>query len=313
MESQLHTVLGARGASGHAVVDELQSRNLPVRAVTRSSRINGVENRHADLLSLDSTIAAIQGSSHVYLCVGLPYDIKVWSSQWPVIMENVIEACAQNKAALIFLDNIYMYEHPLPFNFDETTHISPSSQKGKVRKQLAEQLTSALASKRIKGVIGRSADFYGRRATNSMLYVSFLQNMLKGKNPQALSNTSIPHTWANVDDNARALVNLATNEDCYGDVWHLPVGDPITLDAITQLFNHHLNKTFKASILPKFMINILSLFITPIREVKEMKYQFDQPYVMSWEKFKNRFPEFSVMSYEEGIGDMIKGFSNPSS
>lgn len=309
MESQLHTVLGARGASGQAVLKELSTRNLPTRAVTKSSSIPGIETIHADLLSAESTLQAIKGSTHVYLCVGLPYDIKVWSAKWEIIMNNVIEACASNDAVLIFLDNIYMYSSPLPFNFNEETEQNPSSKKGAVRKSVADRLQDAMTKGEVQGVIGRSADFYGPGTTNSMLYVSFLQNMLVGKRPLALSNIHIPHTWANVNDNAKALVELAIHNDCHGHVWHLPVSEPITYAKVVEMLNQQLGTHLKISQLPKFVLSVLSQFSTPIREVAEMKYQFDQPYVMSWDKFKKRFPDFETTPLENGFQEMIKSFS----
>ncbi|GGH75585.1 NAD-dependent dehydratase [Phaeocystidibacter marisrubri] len=310
MESQLHTVLGARGASGRAVLNELHARNLPTRAVTKSSSIPNVETTHADLLSASSTLEAVRGSSHVYLCIGLPYDIKVWSAEWEIIMSNVIEACATIRAVVIFLDNIYMYAPPLPLNFSEETPQNPSSKKGAIRKRTATLLTSAIESGKVQGVIGRSADFYGPGTTNSMLYVSFLQNMLAGKRPIALSNTSIPHTWANVNDNARALVDIAIHEDCHGEVWHLPVGEPITYRQVLDVFNRQLGTHYSLSQVPKFALSLLSFFSTPIREVAEMRYQFDQPYVMSWEKFHKRFPAFQTTSTERGISEMIASFQS---
>jgi len=60
--------------------------------------------------------------------------------------------------------------------------------------------------------------------------------------------------------------------------------------------------------MPALMRKILAPFISPIKEVSEMLYQFENEYIMSWKKFKNRFPDFEVTSYENGVKETIEWF-----
>jgi nucleoside-diphosphate-sugar epimerase len=307
--NQLHTVLGASGATGHGVIKELQKNGLKTRAVTRSKPIEGVETVNADLLNQNETLNAIKDSSHVYLCAGLPYSYKVWNANWPVIMNNVINACSQNNAVLIFFDNIYMYgPSPLPVPFDENTAHQPVSKKGKVRKIIAGMFMEAIESGKIKGLIARSADFYGVGAVNSMFYISILDRMLAGKNPQSIGTPGIKHTYANVTDNARAIVKLALDESAYGETWHLPVGEPITFEEIVSIMNKILGTSYTLSYMPNFLKSILKIFVPILGEVLEMSYQFSNEYNMSFDKFKKKFPDFVVTPYEDAISDMIESF-----
>ena len=303
MKNEMHTVLGANGPIGKAVIKELEIRQLQIRKVSRKP--TWVQ---ADLLRKEDAERAIDGSSHVYLCIGLPYNSKIWETQWPQIMQNVIDACEKAQAKLIFLDNIYMYASPLPIPFDEGTHQNPISKKGKARKQTADIMMKALKENKIKGLIGRSADFYGEGAVNSPFYISFLERMLQGKNPQTLVSAEIEHTYANVLDNGRALVEMALCDDCYDQVWHLPVGEQITTNGMLALFNKKLGGNFKVSVMPKFLKMILPIFIPILKETKEMEYQFEQKYVMSDHKFRERFPNFKVSSYQDGVNSMVDWF-----
>ncbi len=262
----------------------------------------------ADLLDRRQTELAISGSDFVYLCVGLPYEHKVWADQWERIMANVIDACVDNDAKLIFLDNVYMYTSDLPNPFDERTAQQPSSKKGVVRKKVADLFMQAIESRGLRGLIARSADFYGVGASNSVFYLSFLERVLKGKAPQLLSAGNVKHTFANVDDNARAMVDLALCEDCYGQVWHLPVGTPITMDEALGIVNELRGTSFENSVMPGLLKRILPLFIPILKEAKEMEYQFENEYVMSYAKFSARFPDFEVTAYKEGISEMIASF-----
>lgn len=311
MKDHLHTVLGASGAVGQAVVQELLKRAYPVRAVTRRSEIAiaGVEYQQADLTHPTEAHEAIAGSTYVYLCVGLPYRTSIWDVAWEQVMSSVIESCAAHSAKLIFLDNAYLYRAPLPIPFDEETVQQPRSNKGKARKRTADLMIQAIEEGKIEGLIGRASDFYGEGAVNSSLYISFLERMLRQKTPQSLTSPSIRHTYANVSDVGRALVVLALRPSAYGQAWHLPVGPPITVQEMLSLFNQCLGTSFRLSVLPKVVRKGLSVFVKPLKEVDEMLYQFEQEYVMCSDKFEKAFPDFAVTSYQEGVQDMVAWFT----
>ncbi|MFK7921881.1 MAG: NAD-dependent epimerase/dehydratase family protein [Bacteroidia bacterium] len=309
----LHTVLGAAGSIGQATIQALQSRGLPIRAVSRSAALPNVQNLKADILDLGQTRTAIQASSHVYLCVGLPYKTEIWARDWEIIMQNVITACSEENATLIFLDNIYMYgPTPLQVPFDESHPQNPSSQKGQARKRTADLMIKAMESGTIKGVIGRAADIYGPKAVNSSLYISVLERMMSGKGPQLLAPLDVPHRYSSTTDIGHALVELALAEDTYGQIWHLPVGPLTSAGEMVDLLNQTLGTNLKATVLPSFMRKILSIFISPLKEIEEMLYQVQQPYDFSDAKFRTRFPNFKVSSYEAGVSSMIASFQENS-
>jgi len=292
---------------GKAVHREIKKRNFKHRLVSRSINSDLGSIVKANLLNSDDAHNAIEGSTYVYLCVGLPYHHKIWENQWEIIIKNVINACIKHEAKLIFLDNIYMYSPNLPLHFDEQTAQQPNSKKGRVRKIVADYFLQAVVAQGLIGLIARSADFYGNSAVNSIIYKSFLERILAGKNPQLLSSGDVAHTFAHVDDNARAMVSLALCDECYGQVWHLPVGNSITMNELLGIVNNLQNTNFKNEIIPKLLKKILPKFRPMLREALEMQYQFEQPYVISFDKFKNRFPNFEATSYEKGIKEMING------
>ncbi len=131
----------------------------------------------------------------------------------------------------------YCFPSPLTVPFDENQLQNPASRKGRVRKKTTDLLLQACNSGRIKAVIGRSADFYGPGAVNSSLYSSFLQRMLDGKAPMFIGMGGVKHTYAYTGDVGKALVCLALDEACCGQVWHLPVSEPLTIEEITAKVN----------------------------------------------------------------------------
>ena len=87
-----------------------------------------------------------------------------------------------------------MYDSYLSIPFDENTHQNPSSRKEKSRKQRADLFLKVIRDNKIKGLIGRSAYFYGEAAVNSPFYISFLERMLQDNGPQSLNYAEIEHT-----------------------------------------------------------------------------------------------------------------------
>lgn len=305
----LHIVLGGGGAIGGAVVRELQAREEQLIAVEHEHSLLQTETRIADARDPEALLRATEGASHIYQCIGLPYDSARWQRDWPRIAENVVLACSTHGAKLLYFDNAYMYgPPPLSVPVTEAHRQAPSSRKGAARKCAADIVTRALEAGKVSGTIARSAEFYGPYARNSSLYISFLERMLAGKAPLLLSSSDVPHTFAYTEDCARAMVELALCPDACDGVFHLPTSGSITFREVCTKFNRELGTSYEINTLPPSVRRLLSLFVPLIREASEMLYQFDTEYELSWERFHTRFPDFTPTSYEEGIRAMAASF-----
>lgn len=297
-----HTILGAGGAIATALTGELTARQVPLRLVSRHpSATAGAEVRTADLTDRDQTLQAVEGSSVVYLLVGLKYDYHVWRQQWPRIFDNTIEACIRSKARLIFFDNVYMYgltKEPMT----EETPYDPSSRKGDLRARLATQLMSEVRKGNIEACIARSADFYGPATTKtSVPDLLIFQRLLNGKRAQWLVNAHVPHSFTYVPDAARALTLLATDDNSWNQVWHLPTAAPaITGAEFIRTAAEVLQKDPRYTILASWMVRLGGLFDRTTAELHEMLYQYAYDYRFDSSKFEKAY-RFSPTSYEEGI------------
>lgn len=107
----MQTILGGGGAIETEVAKALTEYTKDINIVSRNpQKVNGEDHFfRGDLRDANSTMEALKGSEVAYLTVGLPYNTKIWHRDWPVIMENTINACLQNDCRLVFFDNIYMY------------------------------------------------------------------------------------------------------------------------------------------------------------------------------------------------------------
>lgn len=303
----MQTILGAGGAVGNLLAKELHRYTNKVRLVSRKPLAVSGQDQWvaADLTDAAATEAAVMGSKVVYLVAGLPYKLKVWQQQWPLIMQNVMDACIRQGARLVFFDNIYMYGEAALSNMTETSHVNPPSRKGWVRKQIAERLMQTAQEGKLHALIARSADFYGPGVNTSLLIETVYKNMQKGKKPMWLVDAEKIHSFTYVPDAARATALLGNSPDAFNQVWHLPTSpEHINGRQWVALFARHMNRPANYSVLSKGSIKLLGFFIPVLKESYEMLYQYDRDYFFNSEKFMRRYPDFLVTGYQEGVKEI---------
>ena len=162
-EAPLHAVVGATGAVGGAVVDELVRRGHRVRSVARHEMTMdpSVEQRLADVMDASQATEAIAGASVVYHCAAPAY--TRWVDEFPQLQANVADAAERAGARLVVLENLYMYG-PTDGPMRETTPMAATGKKGSLRARLSQDLLRRHADSRLRVAIGRASDYYGPRA-----------------------------------------------------------------------------------------------------------------------------------------------------
>ena len=158
----MQTILGSTGTIGNKLAKVLPKYPDKIRLVSRNpKKINDTDILlSANLLDAEETLKAVEGSDVVYLTLGMKYDIKVWQTQWPKLMRNVLDACKKNNSKFLFFDNIYIYGKVDGW-ITEDSPIKPDSEKGKVREELHRMIMNEVEQGNLKAIIARAADFYG--------------------------------------------------------------------------------------------------------------------------------------------------------
>jgi nucleoside-diphosphate-sugar epimerase len=303
----VHTILGAGGAISRYAAIELNARGKKIRLVSRNpKKVNDNDELiQADLLNKKMVHDAVAGSEVVYLTAGLKYDTKTWSEQWPLVMRNTIDACVAHRAKLVFFDNVYTYG-VVDGMMTESSPVKPSSEKGHIRTAILNMLYAEMHSGKIQALIARSADFYGPDTPNSVTQAMVFAPLSKNKTPQWMIGLNYVHSFTYTPDAGKAMVWLGLAEDTYGQVWHLPT-DPqkITGAEFMKLANSKFGTNKKPTILSKWMLRLLGVFMPVIRESMEMLYQFERDYIFDSTKFMARFPDFPLTKYESGIDEVF--------
>jgi nucleoside-diphosphate-sugar epimerase len=300
----MQTILGAGGAIGQALANELRPYTSRIRLVSRHPEKTDPDNEcfPADLTDFDRVCRAVEGSEVAYLTAGLPYDHRVWAATWPKIMENAIAACAREKVRLVFFDNVYMYDPTQMAPMTEATPIGPSSRKGKVRASIAGMLLEAASAGRVEALIARSADFYGPGVRNvSILTETVFKPLSQGKKANWLGRDDRKHSFTYVPDAARATALLGNTPSAFGQAWHLPTApDPFTGREWVERVADALGVKANYRVAGKGMVRLLGLFMPVMRETVEMLYQYDRDYVFDSRKFEEAF-KMAPTPYGEGI------------
>ena len=303
MSDRLYTILGAGGIIADELAAELVTNHKDVRLVSRSPKsIAGITNLvAADITDYEQTKNAVSGSAVVFLTAGLKYDIKIWSEAWPKIMNNVINACKAAGARLIFFDNVYSYglvNGPMK----EDTPYRPSSKKGTIRAAIATQLMAEAKAGNITATIARAADFYGPGADKTgFLNLLIIDKFKKKSMAMWLGKDDVTHSYTFTPDAAKGLYLLSQDETSWNQVWHLPTANPAPDGkGYMNMIAAQMGVKPKYMKLGSFMLTLSGLFDTTIKEMKEMLYQSNYPYILDSTKFETHF-NVKPTPYEEGI------------
>ena len=295
------TILGAGGPIANQLASMLAAAGRPFRLVGRNPKpLPGGEVFVADMCDPAQAISAVAGSDIVFLLIGLKYDVAVWRESWPRVMANTIEACKRAGARLVFFDNVYMYgkvDGPMT----EETPYRPSSKKGEVRAQIATSLMEEVKGGRLQALIARAADFYGPGAAHGVPDILVLGPMAKGQTPSWLANADVPHSLTFTPDAARGLLMLADSNAAWNQVWHLPTApQPPTGRQFVEMAAEAFGTTPKVRVLRPWMLRLVGLFSSDVRESGEMLYQFEAPYLFDSSKFARQFG-FAGTPYRDGV------------
>ncbi len=288
----LQTILGSGGAIGTELAKELKNYNTGVRLVSRNpKKVNPTDELYsADLNDPGQVHKAVEGSSVVYITVGFYYSAKVWKEKWVPFIKSAIEACLRNQAKMVFFDNVYAIGGDNIRHITENSPISPTSIKGQVRAEVNRLIIEAAEKNNLQAIIARAPDFFGVIKEKSLLMNMVYDNLAKGKKAQWFCNAKVVHSCGYAPDLAKGTAILGNKPEACNQIWNLPV-DPerITGEQWINLFAGAMHTSNAYQVLPGWGMKALGFFIPILREMHEMRYQYDRDYYFDSSKFSKSF------------------------
>ena len=283
MTSPRHVIFGS-GAVGLATYEALRRRGESVRIVNRSGHAavpDDIEVVRGDARDPAFTVGVGEGAAVVYQTLNPPY--PEWSSQFPALQAGVLAAAEAAGARLVSMENVYMYGRPNGRPLTEDRPHDAHTKKGRLRGRMARDLLAAHAAGRVEVAIGRASDYFGPRGgAQSNLGDRVFPAALEGRTATVLGDLDQPHTYSYIPDIGEALAVLGEHADAPGQVWHLP-NDPDTrstrqlVETIYELAGASKTKVRRV---PTLLLRLLALRNPTLRELLEMQYQFEEPFVV---------------------------------
>lgn len=279
MSQRTHLVVGA-GPIGSAVVRRVVAAGDRARVVTRSGSgpdLPGVEKVAADASDSARLVGLASGADVIYNCVNPPY--HRWPTDWPPIADALLAAAESSGAVLVTTANLYGYGK-VDAPMTEQTPLNGAGAKAKVRIRIWEDALTAHQAGRVRATEARGADYVGP-GSESHLGERTIPKLLAGKNVQVLGSPDSLHTWTYTEDMAMTLVALGADERAWGRAWHVPSTLECTQrEAIARLAEMAGVPMPKVSTVPGFLLKALGLVNPTMRELPEVAYQLEQPFVM---------------------------------
>jgi nucleoside-diphosphate-sugar epimerase len=291
--SYTKAVIFGAGQVGMTLMEQLVQQGVAVTLVNRRGQVSEALPDGAAIVAGDltdaGTVARLTGDAEVVFATAQP-DYTQWPEKWPPLMQSLIAGMAQTNTRLVFVDNLYMYgpTHGKPIR--EDLPYAATGRKGKTRAQIATMLLDAHKAGKVRATIGRASDFFGPRATDTAIFGDrFFAAVFDGKQADLFGNPDLPHTYTYVPDFARALISLSRSEEAYGRAWHVPNAQTVSTRAMVQKFETALGQRVKIRVASPLMLSMVGLFVPIVREMKEMAYEFDEPYIVDDSSFRGAF------------------------
>ncbi|MEV8479203.1 NAD-dependent epimerase/dehydratase family protein [Streptomyces sp. NPDC051173] len=278
------------GPAGAATARLLAAQGHSVRVVTTSGRSPepGIEHVALDATDSERLTEASRGATAIYGCAAPPY--HRWAGEWPPLASSLCAAAEATGAVLVMLGNLYGYG-PVDGPMTEELPLAATGPKGKVRAAVWEQARKLHEQGRIKTVELRASDFFGPGVTDGgHLAGRVVPRLLRGKPVTALGDPDAPHSWSYLPDVARALVEVAGEERAWGRAWHVPTRPALsTRQMIDRLAAEAGTEPVTVRGLSPAVLGIASLFSPLLRELKEIRYQFDRSFVVDSSAYEAEF------------------------
>lgn len=286
----LHVIVGA-GPIGSATASLLIDEGHAVRVVTRSGRGPDqpeVERVATDAADADALSRVAAGATAIYNCANPPY--HRWATDWPPLASSLLTAAERSGAILVTMSNLYGYG-PLDHPMTESDPLAASSRKGRIRAAMWADALAAHNAGRVRTTEARASDYFGPGVLGSgHLGERVVPKVLAGESVRVLGNPDAPHSWTYLPDIARALVVLGSDQRAWGRPWHVPSNPPMSqraaLEAICRLAGAPKPRV---SGIPGWVLRPGGLVSPVLRELEEVFYQFDRPFVVDSSAFSATF------------------------
>ncbi|GAB4009545.1 NAD-dependent epimerase/dehydratase family protein [Nocardioides ultimimeridianus] len=275
----LHVVTGA-GPVGSTIALQLAEAGEQVRVLTRSGSGPDhplIERRSVDASRPELLDEAFAGAIAVHHCIhGSAYAAATWRAELPAAERAVLEAAGRVGAVVVFPESLYAYGRvTAPMTEDSPRNADFGKPAVRV------ELLAARAASETPNVSVAASDFFGPLVRNAHAGERLVPTVLAGRTMRVIGSLDQPHSWTYVPDLAAAMIRAAATPAVHGSVLHAPTSAPLTQrELIAAVAATAGVEAPKMGVLPSPLLRAVALVHAGTRELTEMSYQFERPFVL---------------------------------
>jgi nucleoside-diphosphate-sugar epimerase len=249
-----------------------------------------------------SVRAAAEGIETIVYLVGVDY---TKFELHPVLMRTTLDgAIAAGVTNMLLIGTVYPYGRPRTTPVREDHPREPHTFKGRKRKEQEDLLLADDRAGRIRGVVLRVPDFYGRDVAKSLLNEIFGKG-IAGKTASVVGPIDRPHEFAYVPDVCAVIVRLIDEPRAYGKVWHLGGAGVTTTREMIARVERETGKKLKTFAAGKTALRLIGLVDPLLREFVEMHYLVTEPVILDDTALHELLGPIHKTSYDDGVRAIV--------
>ena len=250
--------------------------------------VDGVRGVALDATDAWSLTAITHGADVLYNCANPRYDR--WERDWPPLAAALLCAATGTGAVLVTLSNLYGYG-PTDAAMSEDDELAATSRKGRVRAAMWRDALAAHDAGDLRATEVRASDFFGPGVTTTgVLGERVVPKILDTATVRLLGDLDVPHSWTYVPDVVRALAVVASEPAAWGRPWHAPTAAPLSARAaVAGLADAAGLPAPSVRTIPWPLVRAVGVVSPQVRELREIRYQFDRPFVVDSSSFTRQF------------------------
>jgi nucleoside-diphosphate-sugar epimerase len=272
-------IIGA-GPVGQTTARALIQQGHLVDLVTRSGSgpdLTGLSKHALDATNSAGLIAIATGATAIINAANPPY--TKWETQWPPLAHALLTAAEQSGAALVTMSNLYGHG-PSHQSMDANTPTDSTGTKGRIRASMWAEALAAHHSGKVRVAEVRASDFFGPEVRDANMGERVVPRILAGKSVQLLGRTTVLHSFSYMPDVAQTLAHVASHDETWGRAWVVPSTTLTQSEMVRTLCTAAGVSAVKVSAMPLLVLKAFGLVVPIMRELQEVWYQFDAPFVV---------------------------------
>ncbi|WP_449412885.1 NAD(P)H-binding protein [Pandoraea soli] len=279
-------VLGATGGIGGEVARQLLAAGWHVRALRRggapraAASSAGIEWLDGDAMQTGDVLTAARDCEVIVHAVNPP-GYRHWDTQVLPMLDNTLAAATMHGATIVLPGTVYNYgPETFPILRDDAAQ-RPRTRKGRIRATMEARLRDA-SQHGVQTIIVRAGDFFGAQSRNSWFGQGLVKPGRIARVVQVPNAPGVGHQWSYLPDVGRSMVMLIERRhtlDAFATfhmAGHWDADGTQMAAAITRVMARH-GVDVKRRRFPWWLVWMASPFVTTLRELREMRYLWQQP------------------------------------